>query len=157
MRVHVICIGSGWGDDAAGLRVAEGLARCSLPAGVSVHRCERPVPDLLDALDGADAAVLVDGVRSGARPGAVLRLDVAGLVRAGTASSHGLGVAQALGLAGALGRTPSRIEAIGVEIGAASGFDLTLSVRGAIPEAIATTIQLVRELQSSNAETSADA
>ena len=36
MRVRVIGVGSGFGDDAAGLAVAELLARGALPAQITV-------------------------------------------------------------------------------------------------------------------------
>nr|MDJ0864620.1 hydrogenase maturation protease [Myxococcota bacterium] len=100
---RVIGIGSPHGDDAAGLLVARHLDATDCP-GVQVVECGRPVPDLLDALEGAEAALLVDAVRAGGDAGALRRLDPGQLARAEASSSHGLGVAHALALHRALGR-----------------------------------------------------
>jgi hydrogenase maturation protease len=149
VRIHLIGIGTGHGDDAAGLRVAEALAATPLPPGVAVRACARPLPDLLDALEGADAAVIVDAARTGAAPGCVRRLAREDLALARPASSHGLGVAQVLQLAEALGRAPARVELLGVEIGlpVPGAVATTPPVRAAIPAAAAAALALARALQ----------
>lgn len=153
----MIGIGSERGDDAAGLAVAEALARRRLPVGVSVHRCERPVPDLLDALEGADAAILVDAARTGASPGSVVRLDRADLARALRASSHALGVADALRLAELLGRAPERIEVLALEIESPAAAGLTPAARTAVARAIESAIEIAREIQGAGREEPCDA
>lgn len=153
MRVHLIGVGTGHGDDAAGLAVAEALAALPLPPGVAVHRCARPLPDLLDALEGADAAVIVDAARTGAVPGRVRRIPREDLARLPSASSHGLGLAQALRLAEALGRAPARVELLAVEIAAPeTGRSLSPRVRRAVPRAAERALDLVRELQGPPAD-----
>jgi hydrogenase maturation protease len=153
----VVGIGTGRGDDAAGLAAAEALSRRALPAGVSVHRCERPVPDLLDALEGADAAIVVDAARTGAAPGSVQRLARGELARALRPSSHALGVADALALAEALGRAPARIEVLGVELGDAGGSALTPAVSAAAREAAETALAIATELLGPELERPDDA
>jgi hydrogenase maturation protease len=148
VRIHVIGVGTDRGDDAAGLAVADVLAQGALPPGVSVHRCERPVPDLLDALEGADAAIVVDAARTGARPGAVLRLARAELARALLPSSHALGVVEALALAEALGRAPARIELVGLEIDDARGHGLTPAALAGVAEAARATLEIAREIEA---------
>lgn len=105
------------GDDAAGLLVARS-ARGRLPADVEVlERGGEPV-DLLDAWSGADAALVVDAVVSGAEAGRVHRVDaVAGPLPAAFAgpSTHALGLAEAVELGRALGRLPSRLVVFGIE------------------------------------------
>jgi len=152
VRVHVIGVGSGHGDDAVGLRVAAALAGRPLPPGVAVRTCERPLPDLLDALEGADAAVLVDAARTGAAPGRVRRLAPADLAQGAAASSHGLGVARVLALAAALDRAPARVELLAIEIATApcpADAEPSPPVLAAVPEAAAAALEIARELQGS--------
>jgi hydrogenase maturation protease len=148
----VIGIGTARADDAAGLAVADLLASRALPDGVVVLRCARPLPDLLDALDGADAAVLVDAARTGGTPGAIHRLVPDDLARRRSPSSHGLGVAQALALAAALGRTPARIEVVAIEAEQLERDALSPAVAAAIGAAADAALQIARELQQAGAE-----
>jgi hydrogenase maturation protease len=146
VRVHVIGVGSGHGDDAVGLAVAAVLAARPLPAGIVVRRCERPLPDLIDALEGADAAVIVDASRTGAAPGRVQRLAAGDLARPRAASSHGLGVAQVLDLSRALGRAPGRVELVAVEI-AGAGEAPHPSLRAVVDAAADAVLGIARGLQ----------
>ena len=148
VRVHVIGIGTARADDAAGLAVAELLASRPLPDGVVVMRCARPLPDLLDALDGADAAVLVDAARTGGAPGAIRRLAPDDLARLRSPSSHGLGVAQALALANALGRAPARVAVVAIEAEQMACDALSPAVAAAIAAAADAALRIARELQS---------
>lgn len=117
MRIHVIGVGSPWGDDDVGLRVARRLAAGDLPPGTHALACARPFPDLLDALAGAEHAILVDAVRAGGVPGELVWLSRESLARRSAASSHGLGVARVLDLAEALGGLPRALDLLGIEIG----------------------------------------
>jgi hydrogenase maturation protease len=113
----VIGVGNPWrGDDAVGLVVAQRL-RTELPETVDVLEREGEPTSLIDAWDGADAVWLVDAVSSGAPPGTVHRLDArdelpAELFRA---STHHLGLAEAVELARAVGRLPPRLVVYGIE------------------------------------------
>jgi hydrogenase maturation protease len=118
VRVSVIGVGTRQGDDAAGLAVAESLARRVLPPGTRVATCERPLPDLLDLLAEADAAVLVDAARCS--PDAARHVGRSELLRWPATSSHGVGVAEVIELAEALGRAPHRLELVAVGGGAAA-------------------------------------
>jgi hydrogenase maturation protease len=157
MRIHVIGIGSRHGDDAAGLRVADALCSAPLPEHVSIHLCERPLPDLLDALESADAAVLVDAARSGAVPGCVRRVAPDELATISSASSHGLGVAHALALARDLGRAPRRIEVVAIEIGDRGAEDLTPPVARAVPRAVEVVLEILHEFSALDAGACCDA
>jgi hydrogenase maturation protease len=100
------------GDDAAGLVVAGRLRACGVPALTTT-------PDsLLADWEGLDAVVLVDSVRSGAEPGTIHRIDArrAPLPPAmGGASTHLLGLTDAVELARVTGRLPGRLDIIGIE------------------------------------------
>ena len=138
----VVGVGNRWRrDDAAGLLVAQRL-RGAVAAEVVEHEGEPTA--LLDVWDGADALWLVDAVSSGAAPGTVHRLDASteplqsALFRA---SSHLVGLGEAVELARALGRLPARVVFYGIE---GESFDagqgLTTDVAGAV-ECVAQTVQ----------------
>lgn len=106
-------------DDGAGAAVLERL-RGRLPSDVELVAAGGEPSDLLDAWDGAASAVVVDAVRTGAAPGSLHRFDasLAPLpARTGSASTHGLGLAEALELGRALGRLPARVVVVGIETG----------------------------------------
>jgi hydrogenase maturation protease len=114
--ISIIGIGSPFGDDSAGLEAARRLSAAP-PAGATVVVADRPGAGLLDLLEGADAAILIDAIRSGARPGSLRDVDLrrAEAIVSSVVSSHELGVAEALALARALGRFPSRGRFLGIE------------------------------------------
>jgi hydrogenase maturation protease len=140
-RVRVIgCGNPDTGDDAAGL-VALHEAHAALEAipGVEVVEAATPLA-LVHLLEEIDAALIVDAVRTpggGRAPGALVRVEVgpgglAAEVRS-SLSSHGLGLAEAIGLAAALGESP-RIVFLGVEaVDVTAGHGLSPAVEAAIP------------------------
>lgn len=113
------------GDDAAGRLVARRL-RGRLAEDVAILELRGEATELLAALEGPTSVVLVDACVSGVPPGTVRRFDAgAGPLPAGAfgLSSHGLGPAEAIELARALGQLPPRclvyaIEGASFEIGA---------------------------------------
>jgi hydrogenase maturation protease len=134
----VIGIGNAWqGDDAAGLVTARRL-RGRVPDGVEVVELEGEPVTLVDAWADAEVAVLIDAVSSGAVPGTVHRRDVteAPLPRElSTASTHTFGVGEAVELARALGRLPSRLVVYGIEARSLSaGQDLSPEVAAAVAQ-----------------------
>jgi len=110
MRTVVIGIGNALrGDDGAGLAVAERLG------GVA---CEEEPSRLIEAWGGAEAAVLVDTVVSGAPPGTIHRFDATDApipARALRSSTHAIGLAETIELARALGKLPARVVVYGIE------------------------------------------
>jgi hydrogenase maturation protease len=142
--LKVICIGNPWrSDDAVGLAVAGRLAG-TLPEGVELLEREGEPTALLDAWEGATALWLVDAVSSGAEPGTLHRLDASErelpteLFRA---STHHVGVAEAVELARALGRLPAQTVVFGVEGGSfAVGDELTPAV-AAVVERVADAVR----------------
>jgi len=107
------------GDDGVGLHVAR-LVR-ERAADLLVRDLEGEGIGLLDTWAGARAVLLVDSVRSGAAPGTIHRLEATERplpARMRTSSStHAVGVAEAIELARALDRLPSRLVVYGVEGG----------------------------------------
>ena len=154
MGVRVRVIGCGnpeAGDDALGLEAVRDL-RDRLPEAVDVveagasHR-------VLDLLEGVEAVVIVDAVRgpgSGRPPGSLVRAeaDERGLPAElrGSLSSHGLGLAEAVGLAAAVGPLP-RVSFLGVEAGDVSaGAGLSPAVAEALPRLVAAIVDEVAAL-----------
>jgi hydrogenase maturation protease len=130
--LRVVGVGNPWrSDDAVGLVVARRLQGV-LPGDVEVLERAGEPTGLIDAWEGADAVWLVDAVSSGAAAGTVHRLDAseqplpAELFRA---STHHVGLAEAVELARALDRLPRHIVLYGIE-GASfeAGGDLTPEV-----------------------------
>lgn len=145
-------VGNAWRrDDAVGLAVAR-LLRGSLPAGVEVLEREGEPTSLIAAWEGAEAVWVVDAVASGGPPGTVHRLDAvaaplpAGLFRA---STHHLGLPEAVELARALGRLPARLVVVGVEGERfEAGEGLTPAVEAAVERAAAAVSEEVRACTS---------
>ena len=110
MTVRVIALGNPMArDDGAALLAADRLEGAP---GAEVIKAGRAGPKLLDLLDAELPIVLLDVVRRGAPPGAIVELCLSKLTRATIdhepLSSHGFGVAQSLRLREALGRPAPR-------------------------------------------------
>lgn len=117
-KIAVIGVGNAYRrDDGLGPAVAESL-RGRIPANVEIVECEQELSRLLDAWDGADAAIVVDAVEPEDSPGAVHRFDATAgpiPVRAFRTSTHGFGLGEAIELARALGRLPRAVIVFGIE------------------------------------------
>jgi hydrogenase maturation protease len=88
---------------------------------------------LLDLWDGAEIAVVVDSVRTGAPAGTVHRIALDGTAPATSGgSTHGLGLGAAVELACALDRLPPTLVVYGIEAGDAGD---GLGLRAAVAEA----------------------
>lgn len=147
------------GDDAAGLVAAERL-RSRVRDGVSVLPCEQEPTRIIDAWGDAQAAVIVDAVRSGSEPGTLHRVDASRepvLAHVFRSSTHAFGVGETIELARALGRLPERIVVYGVE-GAtfAAGVGLTPQVETAVDGVVEAVLRdlerLVREEEPCTSE-----
>lgn len=126
------------GDDAAGLRVVQNLG---ISDTVLEHDGE---PASLMALwDGYDEVVLIDAVTAGRPPGSVIEIDATNSVlpAAMCHSTHALGPAEAVELARALGKLPSKITLLGIE---GSGYSFG---DGLSPPAEVAVAQVVARLQ----------
>ena len=125
-------------DDGAGPAVI-GRLRDLVPAGVGLVITDGEPTRMIEAWTGAALAVVVDAVRvfgpEPPHPGRVHRfaLDRPGGGAARTASSHGLGLDDAIALAVALDRMPGRLIVHAIEAGDLSqGTGLTPPVAEAV-------------------------
>ncbi len=152
MTAAAVCLGSPFrGDDAVGPLVAARLRR----VGATVLDCADEPTRLLDAWGGLDTVVVVDALRSGAAAGVLHRIDAGDgpLPRdLRLASTHAMGIADALELGRALGRAPARVVVLGLE-GAAFGMgeEMTPAVAAGLEGLVAA---VVRELGLEDACTS---
>jgi hydrogenase maturation protease len=151
-EVLVIGVGNALrGDDAAGLAVARHV-RAAAPAGITVLEHGGEPASLLELWRDAHAAVVVDAIDSGVAPGTVRRIDARRAplpVALGSASTHGIGVAEAIELGRALDRLPDRLvlfcvegEDFGPHPGLVPEVERAL---GAVAEAVAAEAAALRE------------
>ena len=144
-RTVVIGVGNAFrGDDAAGPRGREAGAGAR-PDEVEVVVCELEPTGLIDAWDGADAALVVDAVSSGAEPGTVHRFDATSEAlpsREFRSSTHALGIGETIELARAIGKLPASVVVFGIE-GEAFGSGTELS--SAAQEGVERAVELVLE------------
>ena len=122
-------------DDGAGPAVIARL-RGLVPAGVELVVTDGEPTRLIEAWTGAVLAIVVDAVRAQPpRPGTIHRfaVDRAGIAASRAASSHGLGLDEAIGLAMALDRMPGRLIVHAIEAAdLTQGTGLTPTVAAAV-------------------------
>lgn len=98
-----------------------------VPARVTLTASDGEPSQLLDAWSGVDLAVVVDAVLCDpSTPGRIHRSTVDAMPTGSTASTHALGIPEAIRLAEALGQAPRRLVVFAVEA-ADLGFGLGLS------------------------------
>jgi hydrogenase maturation protease len=138
-------------DDGAGLAVVARL-RGRVPDTVLLLASDGEPAGLVEAWTGAALAVVVDAVRAEpAVPGRLHRLvlDPAAVPDAGNVSSHGLGLADAVGLGRALGRMPGRLILHAVEAADTSqGTGMTAAVAAAVAELARAVLADIRAARS---------
>jgi len=99
-------------DDTAGMLAAARL--CEL--GIAVRICGGGAPDLMEAWSAADNVIVIDCVVTGAAPGTVQIWDASRpLPLQRSSSTHGIGLAEAVELARAIGCLPARLRIYGIE------------------------------------------
>ena len=147
-KVTVIALGNEFaGDDGAAMRAAREIG--TQPADVVL--AGRPGPGLVEMICTGAPVLLVDVIRSGREPGSIVTLALEDLrirvVDGSQVSSHGLGPAQAVRLAHALGRELSPGFFVGIEGSEfAPGNELSVPVEKALPELVEELKRLHREL-----------
>jgi hydrogenase maturation protease len=139
-KTVVIGIGNPFrNDDGIGPAVAAQIEEQRLP-GVRVVMSDGEPAGLLEAWAGADLAVVVDAIHGvPASPGTIHRLTADQLETGGTAaSSHGLGVPDALRLGRILEQLPRHVVIFAVEgADTGAGTELSEAVAAVLPEVVA--------------------
>ena len=136
-RAVVIGVGNEYRrDDGVGPAVLAALAG-RVPPGVRLVHADGEPGALLEVWAGVPLAVVVDAVVcQPPRPGLLHRTSVGGLTGVGTsASSHGLGIPEAVRLAEVLDRMPGELVVYAVEAADVNlGVGLSAAVAAAVPE-----------------------
>lgn len=106
------------GDDAIGRLTLRALATKKIPEVFPIE-IEGEATQVLEALTGAGAAIVIDACRSGATAGTIHRFDVSDQplpATLGSFSSHGFGLAAGLELARNLNLLPCRCVVFAIEV-----------------------------------------
>lgn len=125
------------GDDGASGEVVRRLHERGEQTGIEVSEQLCEPNDLLEALQGRDAVVLLDTMRSGDPPGTIRRFDASSeplpARLRGSASTHAFGLHEAIELARALHRLPTRVIVFAVEgLDFEAGATLSAEVEAAV-------------------------
>ncbi len=114
----IIGIGSSYrSDDGVGLIVARKL-RQRVGNSAEVIEQSGDAALLMEAWQGAGSVIVIDAIRSGARPGKIHRLEVHEQQLPKTlfhSSTHALGLVEAIELARVLGELPPQLVVYGIE------------------------------------------
>jgi len=149
--IKIIGIGQSMrGDDAAGLAAVQywqtAYPEHSGIINVEVQLAEMPGIGLLNLLEGAEVAILVDAVRSGAEAGTIhlLSEDQLESFSSATGSAHGWGVAETLSLGRLMPSTmPAKLILIGIE---AADVSIGASLSPGVQHALSEVARLVEQL-----------
>ena len=141
MKIAVIGIGQSLrGDDAAGLEAIrqwqETFPATANRSEIRVEACELPGLALIDLIQDADAAIIIDAVKSSAKPGTIHCLHEKELsaFSSDAKSAHGWGVAETLALSHQLNQNLPPIRIIGIEAAQMTmGASMSKSIQDAIP------------------------
>jgi len=143
--VLVIGIGNEFrGDDAVGLVVARRL-RAHAGPGLEAREASGEATELMRLWEGRSRVVVVDAMRSGRPPGTIARFDARerwhDTAGGRFASSHALGLPEAVALANALDALPGSLVVLGVEGGAFdAGAPMTPAVQAAAGQVVASVL-----------------
>jgi hydrogenase maturation protease len=108
--VTLVGLGSPWGDDRVGWCVADAVAKRLRGTRVRVVKLDRPGTGLLDEIAERPRVLLADAADTGAAAGTLHSIPLEALSAAPwAASTHGIGVAEALMLGRSLGALPAEL------------------------------------------------
>ena len=131
-ELHVLGIGSPFGDDQLGFEVVKLLQqkpvlRHFTPEQLHIAYCDRPGMYLLELMKGAQTVFLIDAVKTGAPIGTLHRFENEDIESmSDSLSTHALGIAEAIKIGAILQTLPQNVVLYAVEIGDVQ-FQFTLS------------------------------
>ncbi len=142
------------GDDAIGVLALRALEKIS-PPEIRLVEIEGEATQLLEALTGAEGAILIDACRSGSLAGTIHRFDVAVSpipTNLATFSSHGFGLAAGLELARSLEQLPRLCVVFAVDVEEFTpGAALTPGVSSRLNELLAAVVKETERFLSETA------
>lgn len=139
---RVVGVGSPFGDDQLGWRVAELLKKeiklhRYLGESLDIQICDRPGLALVNLMKNVKNFYIIDALQTKQNPiGHLYRINGESIkTDDGFLSTHGFGIAQALALAKALNQLPGQIIIYGIEINEGEKkFTLSLPIKNACQE-----------------------
>ncbi len=142
-------------DDSVGLHIAREVRTIAPGDALVLERSGEGV-DLMDCWREADRVILVDAVRSGKSPGAIIELNASATPIPSDYfhySTHAFSIAEAVEMCRALDMLPASIHIIGVE-GAdfGSGTSMSPAVADAVAPAALRIVRLLHESSESPAD-----
>jgi len=120
--VNIIGVGSPIGSDSVGWAAVDSLEQLGLQQRYPQHqitlkKLDRPGPALLQQMDGADLAIVIDALVCDRELGEVVPLRADEIAQEEwVLSGHELGVAETIALGGVLGELPERLLILGIAI-----------------------------------------
>ncbi|MBX7450496.1 hydrogenase maturation protease [Mycolicibacterium sp. 3033] len=138
MRAAVVGLGNEFRrDDGVGPVVAAAVHRLDLP-GVNVRTAQDDPAALLDAVEGATLAIIIDAAAGDDAAAGRIRRWHPGQLPPSAVSSHGLDLAAVLALGRTLGRAPAHTVVFTVDAAdIGHGCGLSVAVAGAVPHVVA--------------------
>lgn len=120
--VRIIGVGSPLGNDSVGWEAIDRLEQLRLQLQypnhyITLEKLDRPGPALLEHMQGADFAIIIDALISDDKTGEVVVLNSDEIAQQQEIlSGHGFGVAETLALGDVLGDLPDRLLLLGITI-----------------------------------------
>lgn len=150
VKVHIIGIGSPFGDDRVGWNVIERIQQepslqSILSKKLQLDSCDRPYFNLLELLKPDKKIIIVDAMQSGIDIGVWHEVTINDLMsRSSPVSTHGFGLAEALQFAIFLEKKPLNLQLYGVEISNLQGFEISQAVNQGIEKLSQHIIQQIK-------------
>lgn len=143
--IKVLGIGSPFGDDQVGWRVAEALKQQLSMRRVIIESHDRPGIRLIELMSGANTVFIIDAVKSNSKIGTIHYAKNNEIFKEEhKLSTHDIGISQALQLGSALNALPENVIMYGIEIDTIIfGTTLSQHVESAIEQVV---IQLKNEI-----------
>lgn len=136
------------GDEGVGVHVIEELKKHRLPDNVKVYDCGTAGLEVLELLDEADKAIIVDAVTAGMEPGKICHYKLSEINveerKMTMLSLHELDLARAIKIGENAYKLPENIIIVGVEPKSLQfGMGLTKEIKEAIPRVVQYVLKLV--------------
>lgn len=154
MKIAVIGIGNVLcGDEGIGIHIVNKLKYESLPSNVEVYDCDTDIFAVLEAMDGARKAIIIDAMHLGYEPGTIRKFSCKELLGISSklmniVSFHQFDLASILRIAQLTGvyKLPDEIVIFGVEVESCDySTDISNGVRQVIPKVID---EIIKEIQN---------
>ncbi|AEA46179.1 hydrogenase maturation protease [Archaeoglobus veneficus] len=133
------------GDEGFGVKVVEELRKLELPENVEIYDGATLGLQILNFLDNADFAIIVDAVKAGGKPGELFVFEIGDAKNRGPMlSMHDLDLVKAIEIGKLAYNLPERILVVGVEPEKIEeSFELSEKVKNAIPKAVSKVLELI--------------